>query len=84
MWSTGDSVEAHNFTLFQWLCDLVAAIINYHHVHVFLVFLGLAASVLNVCHVNVISGTKEMDFTLSGSVSLIQGVCGAGFVNLLW
>lgn len=49
-----------------------------------LVFLGLAASVLNVCHVNVISGTKEMKFTLSDSVSLIQVLCGAGFVNLPW
>lgn len=34
-----------------------------------LVFLGLAASALNVCHVNVISGTKEMEFTVSGSMS---------------
>lgn len=47
-----------------------------------LVILGLAASVLNVCQVDVIPGTKEMEFTLSDSVSLIQVLCGAGCVNL--
>lgn len=32
-------------------------------------FLGLAASVLNVFHANVISGTKEMEFTVCFNVS---------------